>query len=225
MAIVQFVETGSTTSAEEEKALVRRSLTRLEKNLDASLGKPASLASDVQALIGGVQGNGGVSVIGGLKALRKIFKTAKQAATVATTTASRIQQVQNQGAIQALFAQTAVVEMANVAKDLDYDSANEALAIRDEVADLLEEEAKITENDATYSALMKLRAGVSRDLTTRAADLSRVETTKPPMMTNAILESYRLYGQADRDQEIADRNNLAMPGFVSPAESLQVLNA
>lgn len=223
MAIVQFQEP-SASSVADETALVRKSLSRLENSADASLGNPEKLASDVQGLIGGVKGEGGVSLIGGLKALRKIIGIVKQSATIARTTESRIQQAQNAGALESLFVQTAIVEMANVARDLEYESVDEALAVRDEVSGLLEQEAQATDNDETYKSLMKLRAGVSRDITSRSADLSRVETQETPMITNTILTSYQLYGDASRDQEIADRNNLPMPGFVSPSEPLKVLN-
>lgn len=224
MAIVQFVDSETGQDVAEEHAIVRRSLSRLETTVDTALGSPETLATDVQKLIGGVSGEGGVSVLGGLKALRRLVAIIKRTSTIATTTASRIQQVQNQGAIQALFAQTAMVEMANVARELEYESVDEALAVRDEVADLLETEAQTTEDDATFTALMQLRAGVSRDITTRAADLSRMQAEQAPIVTNTLLTSYRLYGRADRDQEIADRNNLPIPGFISPADPLQVLN-
>lgn len=225
MAIVQFVEPGSSQSTENEKAVVRRTLSRLENNLDAALGNPSALASDIQTLIGGEAGKGGISLVAGLQGLRRVIAIVKQGKTVAQTTASRIQQFQNQDAIRSLFIQTSIVEMAEISKGLEYESADEALKIRDEVSELLETEALKTTNDETFTALMKLRAGVSRDITTRAADLSRVESENVPSMTNTLLTAYRLYGEASRDQEITDRNNLAMPGFVSPAENLKVLNA
>lgn len=224
MAIVQFIDPEASQSTDEETAIVRRSLSRLEANLDTALGNPTTLATDVQKLIGGVSGQGGLSLIGGLKALRRMIGIVRQVGTIAQTTSSRIQQFQNQDAIRDLFIQTGIVEMAEVAKALDYESVDEAIKIRDEVADLIETEAQDTTDDATYAALMNLRAGVSRDITSRAADLSRVETQQPTISTNTLLMAYRLYGKADRDQEIADRNNLAMPGFVSSAETLQVLN-
>lgn len=224
MAIVQFLEPNASQSTKEEEAVVQRSLSRLENQANASLGNPEKLAGDVQKLMGGVSGSGGLSFIGGLKALRQVVSIMKQGKTVVQTTATRVQQFKNQEALTNLFINSAVVEMAEVSKDLDFQSVNEALAVRDEVADLLEVQAHTSDDDATYKTLMNLRAGVVRDITARSADLSRVETRETPMLTNSLLMAYQLYGDSSRETEIVERNDLALPGFVSPSQPLQVLN-
>ena len=224
MAIVQFVQDGSVVNREATEATFRKKLVDLNGNLSSSIGDPTQLAVDVQGLVGGVEGSGGVSALGGLKALRKVLEFGNNLKTVAVTTVSRVQQLSNQDALVNLVRQSAIVEMARLSKDLEFESFDEAVAVRDEIGDLLEVEALSTTNDDLFSSFMNLRSSVVRDITERSADLSRIEERPPVALSNSLVMAHNLYEDATREQEIVERNALPLPGFISPNQTVRVLN-
>lgn len=224
MAIIQFLAPGVTASTTKEDAAFTKALTKLQAAISTAVQDPSTLAADIQELVAGEEGAGGVSLLGGLQALRKLVAFGNNLKTVAQTTASRIQQFTNQAAIVNLVKRSAIVEMARLSKDLPFESLNEAVAVRDEIADLLEIEALTTTDDSVFTSLMDLRAGVVQDITARSANFARLETKAPAQISNSLVTAYELYGDATREREIVERNDVIMPGFLSPNNPLLVLN-
>ena len=222
MAIIQFTDPGQPADTEEADAKFRRRLDAMKKDVDGALGNPTKLVCDVQKMMGAEEG---LTFKGGLSALRRAIKSVKKIKGVVGTTASRVRELQNADAITALFSDTAVVEMAALARVTKFGSLDEAIATREEVVGLLQDAADASGNDETFLAYTGLCAAVVKDITTRAADLSRVETKKPTAFTNTIMMAYELYGDAKREKEIDERNGTAMPGFISPNGEVKVLNS
>ena len=225
MAIIQFTQQDAGTDTTVAAADYQHLLTRLYKDLPGATTDPSQLGQDLQKLIGGTdQQAGGLSVLGGLRALRRLVAFGKEVKTVVETTPSRIQQAVNQRAIIGVIRQKAVIEMARLSSEETFQSVNEAIAVKDEIAELLDLEAADATDDTLFGALKDLRSAVVRDISTRSADLSRIEQRPPIQRSNSLVMAYRLYGDATREGEIAERNELPMPGFIFPNQSVQVLN-
>lgn len=222
MAIIQYRPPDEPENIQERDAWFLRRVDRLEKNGLEALGNPESVVDDVQELL---NAKGGLSVIGGLKALRRVVKRVKKIQENVASTAAKIQQLRNADALKALILDTAITEMAELSSQTDFASADDAIAVRDEVSGLLEERAIASGDDKTYLQFMKLRASVIDDLTNRSANLSRVKETQPHGFTSSLLLAHNLYGDASREEEVVERNNLLTPGFISPQAPLKVLNA
>lgn len=224
MSIIQFIESGGIANLTTIAATFQEKLTSMLASLPAEVLAPATLETNLTGLVAGNSGDGGLAKLGGIPALRTLFQYGRNAPAIIEKTAKRIQTLSNREALTALVRRTAMVEASRLIKDIQPDTYDDAIVLRDEMAEVLEGEAAISSDDAVYTTLMDLRAGVVADLTTRAADLSRLETITPIEGTNSLVMAYELYGDATREREIAERNGLAMPGFI-PVKAIQVLNA
>jgi prophage DNA circulation protein len=139
-----------------------------------------------------------------------------------SVTPGRQQQAVNQMAVSSLVQRAAVIEAARVATQIAPVSYGEAIALRNEIADKLEELAE-TAPDKIFVTLTKLRIAVINDITVRAADLSRTVNYTVPATLPALVVVHHLYGNVDQADEIIARNKIRHPGFVPGARSIEVL--
>lgn len=137
-------------------------------------------------------------------------------------TPGRQQQAVNQAAIINLVQRAAVIEAARVATQITPASYGEAIVLRDEIAGKLEELAE-TAPDPIYTALTKLRIAVIKDITVRAADLSRTVNYRVPATLPVLVVAYGLYGDIDQADSIVARNHIRHPGFVPGGRSIEIL--
>ncbi|MEK7786062.1 MAG: hypothetical protein AAB658_11685, partial [Chloroflexota bacterium] len=145
--------------------------------------------------------------------------------SVPTTTPARIAQAANQQAVIGLTRQAALIEAARVSSTVEFVSYDDAIAMRDDLANRLEAEAE-TASDPVYRALTDLRVAVIRDISTRGADLARIVQYTPTATQPSLVLAYQLYGDDDpviRAGEIAARNNIRRPGFVAGGQAIEVL--
>jgi prophage DNA circulation protein len=119
----------------------------------------------------------------------------------------------------------AVLQSATVAAATDWVTADDAIAARDGLATGIELQL-VTEaipSNQVYSNLTAVRAAVVRDLEKRGAQLPRLWTYTLNQPLPALVVAQKLYGDANRADEIVRRNRIAHPGRVPGGESLEVL--
>ncbi len=187
--------------------------------LTSLLRLPGDLASSITGQIGALLGLSTGPMLA-FKAFASLFGFDNK--TVKRTTPSRIRQADNRVAVANLVRRTAIVEAARAASDVEFDTRNDALAVRDQLADLLEQEVA-TASDPVYAALTDLRVAVVRDIGTRSADLSSLGTYVPQSTVPAVVLAYRIYDDPERSEEIIRRNRIKHPGFVPGGQPLEVL--
>ena len=152
---------------------------------------------------------------------------------VPQVTPIRVSQAQNQEALAALTRRAALVEASRLSSRVAYESYDQAAAIREELAERLDDEAAgltlgtaaAIVPDPVYNALTALRAAVVRDITTRGADLARVSSVQLPATLPALVAAYKVYGDATRADDLVSRNRslIRHPGFVPGGQSLEIL--
>jgi prophage DNA circulation protein len=184
------------------------------------LRTPTNLASQFTGQISGILGLGN-SPLAAFNALKRLF--GYQPNKVARSTPSRIQQDNNRIAVANLTRQAAVIEAARATSTIEFDSQDQAVIIRDQVIDAINTE-QLTASDPVFEALADLRTAVVNDINTRAIDLSKLVKFTPQSTLPAVVLAYRLYGSANREQEIITRNRIAHPGFVPGGRALEVLS-
>jgi prophage DNA circulation protein len=140
-------------------------------------------------------------------------------AALPTSGTSVGQAVANRTALAALVRQVALTEAVRVATSASYDSATEALAVRDTLADQLDAEMMVSSAE-TNVALRSLRAALVEDISTRAADLPSVTTVTSTGVVPALVLASRLYDDPSRADEIVARNGLGRGGWCSGALSV-----
>lgn len=221
----QFVKSFKTQSlpawvSEQAQSLVSDLESKLSPLgiLNASINEYINLPSNLAGKV--------ISLIASLSSVTQfstLFSFGDDLLTVPTTTPSRRQQASNQEAIISLVRSTALIESARQASSDSYDSAQQAIVTRNELADALDEQMQ-TADDESYIALQDVRVAHINDMTTRAANLKQISSYTPQATLPAVALAHRLYGDALKDSEIIVRNNVKHPGFVSGGEPLEVLN-
>ena len=102
-------------------------------------------------------------------------------------------------------------------------TANQARALRDRL--LAQVDMELEETDppaAVVSALSALRLSVTRDVQERAELLRQSSTYTPVAVLPSLLLAHRVYQDANRADELVQRNGVRHPAFV-PAAALEVL--
>ena len=154
---------------------------------------------------------------------RRFFDYGSSLPSVPAATAIRQQQIANQTALTNLAEQTALIESARAASDIQFDSFDEAVAVREELDEKLEEQMMVAD-DETYSALNDVRIAMIKDISTRSADLARTVNFEPKATMPALVIAHELYGDATQENKIIARNKkIRHPGFITGGESLEVL--
>jgi prophage DNA circulation protein len=128
----------------------------------------------------------------------------------------------NRTSLDRIVRRTSIAEAARVSATVTFASYDEAVELRDVLADRLADEGEASGSADVVDALANLRGGVVDDITGRATQLARLRSLTPTTTLPACVLAYALYGDASRADEITDRNRLAHPGFV-PVRELRVL--
>jgi prophage DNA circulation protein len=208
-------------------------VSRFTSSLSSLIMAPVTLANQVFGLTAGLR----AALLRPASAVTALFKFFNRESTrppIPATTPNRRTQAANRTAIEALVRRSAVIEAARAAARVDFAAPvtagapriayQQAVALREQLADALEDEAA-TGSVATFSALMDLRAAVVRDITARGADLPRLVAISMPATLPALVVAYLAFGDATRAAEIVARNAIIIrhPGFVPGGIPLEAL--
>lgn len=201
---------------------------RLSSGLAGLMGAPADLAGRMVSRMAALLSLSAVpqSSYQRLKGLFAFGQDGARAysAPANPATPARRQQAANEVAVTALTRQSAVITAAEASSAMDFASFDEAATVREDISSALESEAE-SADDATYLAMMDLRAAVVADIGSRGADLARVVRLHQPATLPALVVAHRVYGDASREAEIVARNGVRHPGFVPGGRPLEVLTA
>jgi prophage DNA circulation protein len=146
---------------------------------------------------------------------------------IAPTTPDRVTQAANQAALCQILNAAAAASAVSVIADMAFTSYDDAVSIRDPVADQLDQLATTiadSGDDNLAGAVDALRLAMITDVTARGASLARLYAYTPPNTQPAILIAQRLYGDATRADELIARNAIPHPSFVPGGQTLEVLS-
>lgn len=206
--------------------------TQVSASLGTLIRAPASFAQSVLGMVGALKGLA-MAPEHALSSYRDLFDYGSRHDQVPTTTPARGRQASNQAALTCLCRRAALVEASRVASRSTLATYDEAVALRDDLAARLDDEAaglgpelvSAEVSEQVYQALTALRVALVRDLTARAVDAPRVSRAVLPATTPALVAAYRIYGDASRADELVARNRRLVrhPGFVPGGEALEVI--
>lgn len=165
-----------------------------------------------------------------IKAYESLFSAGDDALSVPQTTETRQAQARAVDASYQLIQRAAVVEACRQSAGAEYVSADQPHTARAVLVAGLDKMQHATDadgdpiDDTVYTQLTELRRRTVTDLRERALQLPRIRTVTPRRTLPAIVLAYQLYGDAARNTEIAERNNVRHPGFVPGGKTLEVLS-
>jgi prophage DNA circulation protein len=201
-------------------------LATLTGQVELLTAEAASLVRDPGAILGAFRGaivglaETALSAPGDLMDALFAMYLADLGAPVVATTKTRERELDNQIALQAGLRRVIACEAARLAPTVEYTSIDEALAARDLVAAMLEEQAT-SSDDTAYPAIVDLRSSVLRAVP-GSSSFARIVTVTRNVAIPSLLLAYQLYGSVDREADLVARNQIKHPGFV--AGDLQALS-
>lgn len=199
------------TVGAQQLALLERQIAELTEDVGALSQVPADMLS---ALVGVFD------LLDSGEALATVYAYDPGTRPPATT-ANREQEQINFDATYYLTQRLAAIRAAEVAPDQTYDSFDNAIAARDRLTALLDEQAGVAADDA-YPALMQLRADLVKAVPGADSDLPRLLTYTPGAVVPSLVLAHTLYGNLDLEADLVARNRVRNPLLV-PALPLQVL--
>ena len=131
---------------------------------------------------------------------------------VVATTATRALELANQTALTSALRRVLLLEAARLAPTVPFATVDDAIAARDQLLGLLDEQAELA-GDTAYPALVDLRSQVLRAVP-GSSTFARVVTVTRPIAVPSIVLAYQLYGSVDLELDIVARNGIQHPGFV-----------
>jgi prophage DNA circulation protein len=139
---------------------------------------------------------------------------------VVAITATRATELANQAALTGALRRVIAIEAARIAPTVPYESIEDATTARDQVAEMLEEQAAGA-GDTAYPALVDLRSKLLAAVPGENA-FARIVTVTRNVPIPSLLLAYQLYGDVDNELDIVARNSIRNPGFI--AGDLKVLS-
>jgi prophage DNA circulation protein len=143
------------------------------------------------------------------------------AATVAPpvipATADRLAEARNTAAWRSFVRSCALTEMAYNMPGLTLGSADDAQVVRDQLDTAFEDAILIAADagqDDLFTALLDVKDALLDDLDLTIAQLPSLITYQTPRSVNALTLAWRLYADANRNLELADRTNADDPCFL-----------
>jgi prophage DNA circulation protein len=137
------------------------------------------------------------------------------------TTPERIAELANWTAVKNAWQRLVVLRMAEDAPTETFSSYDEALAARNKVTALIDDQAENASDD-TFPALTDVRTALVQAVPGPGVDLPHLLTVTPNVPTPSILLAFQLYGSLDLEQDLIDRNDVRDPAAVFG--TLQVLS-
>lgn len=129
------------------------------------------------------------------------------------TTATRAREAANQDALNGALRRVLALEAARLAPLVPFESTDEAIATRDRIAAMLEEQANGA-GDTAYPALVDLRSELLRAVPGATTFASVITVTRNTAIPSLVL-AYQLHGDVDQEADIVARNAIRHPGFVA----------
>jgi len=199
--------------------------------LQSALASQAALASTPYAMatvailsnhLAAIQAIGDLGVLIALARLRRSVLIPDAASMPTNPTEATI--ASNADATSALIQRVALAEAIKAAKNTDFVVYDEAIAVRDELSELADAEGDTPIDRIVYRTLIDGANALYGWLTSFAEDLAELRDLEIGSVTSSLEIAWDLYADAERAEEIQDRNGIVHGGFIRPG-TIQVLSS
>lgn len=142
---------------------------------------------------------------------------------ITQATPTRIAQAQNQKALNDLTKQLAFVEASKVAIEIPLETSEEAIELRTELLEVLDQQMLETDDDNVYQAMQQLMSDLGKAIPQPEQDLSFISKVKNNQTTNSLVLTHDLYENIDFESDLINRNKVSHPGFILGGQELEIL--
>lgn len=126
------------------------------------------------------------------------------------------QRLSNVAGVDAALHRIALARLAAIAADFDFATFDDAIAASETIGAFFEDEENSVASFDEFEALRATRIELTIALANKAESLVRLRDFAVEHLTSCVAMAWDLYGDANRADEIADRNGIAHPAFVPP---------
>lgn len=196
---------------------------KLQNTIQDLVNSPSTIASRMRQTLGLLQGASDApgEIFGTLK---KAFSFGKDDKIEVASTPSRTRRNTNQAAVNSFTQQIYIGNAAQVAMDIPYSSSEEALEVRETLAEAIDEQLEAAEDDELYQSLYKLKTAVREALPVEELDLARTVELNLKEAKPSLVVAYDFYESVEQEADILARNNIENPGFLPVGRPLKVLS-
>lgn len=139
-------------------------------------------------------------------------------------TPSRTQEQKNIKALVSLVKCVTIAQMAPLAAEQSYTSLQDAIAARDEILTVIDQQMESGDvDDEVYQALHEVRKSLSEALPSPNNDVPSLVPYQNLQTRPSLVITYDLYQKLDREADLISRNQVEHPGFVPGGVSLEVI--
>jgi len=217
----------------EERSKLNTEIQQLNDNAKQSLGDPRQLAKAIDSIMEGLKSlpadlanSDTIDTSSGKSDDLAIFDNILAGIggdETGAVTATRIQEQTNNNALNNMFKQYIIVRLSEVSVDKDFNTTADALDQREVITALIEEQIlKESIDDDLFQALKDHKSSVAGMIPDPRKAVSSVKEITLLKTIPSLVLSYNLYGSAENENDIIDRNQVANPSFVSG--DLEVIN-
>lgn len=140
------------------------------------------------------------------------------------STPVRVQEAKNKDAFNNLMRTAAVINASVTAQQADYESFQDAEAVRDQITAVIEEQIRLTDDTELYQALVDVHAALVSALPDEDADLPNLKEVTTDGATSSLHLAYELFQDPRTEADIIARNKIKNPGFIPKGQILEVLD-
>ncbi len=217
--------TAGMSATNDNQASLNKRLDDFDGNVESLSSNPASIAGELNEILSLVRDlpedppdRGTVDIVSGrdekLDGLFNLSGFDSMNADVVESTPTRESEKQNADAIVNLVRQLSIIKVAENALEKEFLSLDEAIAVRDQIIDFLEEQLSLDSiDDELFTVLSLFKAKVVAAIP--VGDLASIEEITLEKTVPAIVLSYDLYESPDNELDLIERNTIQNPAFVS----------
>lgn len=211
---------GPIKASADEVARITQEIDLIQAEAESLIRSPSEMATRLRGVFSLVS-ESSASQDSKSSVLKKFYE---QFATTPepTPTDTRADIESNRDALDSFIHEVALIEAVRAAAGQEFASLDEAEDARDKLADYIDEQAD-TAPDAVFEAMTALRAKLVLAIPGEDGALPSIVTKFLPETTPAIVLAYRYYADADRGDEIAERNHIPHPSFIKGGVPIKVL--
>ncbi|MDH4449210.1 MAG: DNA circularization N-terminal domain-containing protein [Rhodoferax sp.] len=232
-SVAGLLATARLVSSVEGLADIVRQTTLLSSNIASLIRTPVLLSQSLRSLLATTVQNVNRPLLA-FTELQTLFegnrRTSATSATnsTSTSTSTRARVLVNEAECAALHRRLALTNRARILavaiSNTDVvQTGDQATALRDALLHHLDVELEDYDPPAeVVAALSDVRAAMVRDMALRSEYLLQRSTYTPAAVLPALVLAHRIYQDANRADELVDRNDVRNPAFM-PARALEIL--
>ena len=207
----------------DEMALLAFSIRNLKAEVNDLMQSPIKLSQRVLDSLALLEGACSTSK-GRYEALQTLFDFGDNDPVIPGTTPSRDLERSNDVAFSNLIKQAAIIEAAKTTGEIEFESVEEANAVREELRTLIENQIETTTDDDIFQGFKDLLAELVELLPDVDSDIPAIQEITLEQTTPALLVAYDLFLSPEVEPDLITRNKIRHPGFIPPFKILEVIN-